>query len=146
MYLKKSITQFFYNMTINELHLMNNKFLSTDITYNSLLYLDIISYTPNCTASYLANVLNISKPAVTVKINELIKQGLIVKTQSEKDKRVYYLNINQEFAHIYEAYDKSMCRAIDDVKEEYTKEEIDTFCKVLNSISIKYLGDMKNEQ
>lgn len=143
--LKKSITQFFYNMTINELSLMNSQFLNPDITYNSLLYLDIISYTPNCTASHLASALNISKPAVTVKLNELIKQGLVVKTQSKEDKRVYYLNINQEFAHIYETYDTSMYRAIESVKKEYTEEEIDTFCRVLNNIGMKYLEGMKNE-
>lgn len=38
-----------------------------------------------------------------------------MKTQIEEGKRVYYLNINQKFAHIYETYDKSMYRAIESI-------------------------------
>jgi len=109
MLLQNALNQYFYTMTINELQLMNTKFHSLNITYNSLLYLDIISYTKNCTTTFLAQSLRISKSAVTIKVNELVKQGLIIKQQSEDDKRVFYLTMKLQ-------------RYIENMTKPYTKQ------------------------
>ena len=85
--LKKACDQFYLDLIINELRLMNSTNTSNNITYNSLLYLDIIGYKKNCTVSYIADVLNVAKSAVTLKVKELEKMGLVKKTQSEEDKR-----------------------------------------------------------
>ena len=90
MSLQKTLNQFYYGMTINELQLMNEKFQSLNITYNSLLYLDIISFTEKCTITLLAQTLHISKSAVTLKVNELVKLGLINKQQSTQDGFIIY--------------------------------------------------------
>lgn len=145
MNISDTINKFFRNITINELKGMNKTFLNPDITYNSLLYLDIISYTPNCTVSYIAQALNISKSAVTIKANELVKQGLITRTQSTTDKRVFYLNMNEEIAKPYETYDKSMDKAIDYIQQRFTENEIETFCVILETIENKYLEGFKHE-
>ena len=69
--IKEILDKYYYSVTISELQMTNNRLLSPDITYNSQLYLDIIHYTENCTASLLAKMINISKPEVTSKINRL---------------------------------------------------------------------------
>lgn len=109
--IKEILDKYYYSVTISELQMTNNRLLSPDITYNSQLYLDIIHYTENCTASLLAKMLNISKPAVTSKINELMSLGLVRKVRSSSDKRVYYLKTTDEVSHSYTAYDRAIDRA-----------------------------------
>jgi len=144
MLLRDTLNQFFYSMTINELQLMNTKFQSLNITYNSLLYLDIISYTNNCTITFLAQSLHISKSAVTIKINEMVKQGLIIKEQSEDDKRVFYLKLNDNIAAIYQKYDKALYKAIETVDKTYSRQELEIFCQIMSDIEKTYTKEIQN--
>lgn len=146
MLLRDTLNQFFYSMTINELQLMNTKFQSLNITYNSLLYLDIISYTDNCTITFLAQSLHISKSAVTIKINEMVKQGLILKEQSKDDKRVFYLKLNDDIATIYQKYDKALYKAIETMDKTYSKQELETFCRIMSDIENIYTKEIQNEK
>lgn len=146
MLLQDTLNRFFYSMTINELQLMNTKFQSLNITYNSLLYLDIISYTDNCTITFLAQSLHISKSAVTIKINEMVKQGLIIKEQSEDDKRVFYLKLNDNIASIYQKYDKALYKAIEIMDKTYSKQELETFCQIISDIEKTYTKEIQNEK
>ena len=86
--LRKSLDKFYYSTALCDLRLMNKQFVDENITYNSLLYLELI-FTMNgkCTASQIADLLHISKPAVTLKINELIRKGLVTKEPDPKDRR-----------------------------------------------------------
>lgn len=137
--LMDQINKFYFTMSINELRLMNNQVIRKDITYNSRLYLDIISYQENCTVTFLANAMNVSKSAVTIKVNELIKQGLVTKTQSDKDKRVFYLNLNECMVKEYGLYDDRFQTAIEEIDAKYTKQDIDKFCGILEIICKNFI-------
>ena len=139
MKLQQAILQFYYDATLHELRLMNENTLYPDISYHSLLYLDLIAYRENCTASYLAQALHVSKPAVTAKINELIAQGLVVKTQSRDDRRVNYITLSEPMQADYRSYDKRLQQAAMVVKSRYTAEEIDTFVQMLGVIGKEYI-------
>lgn len=143
--LKDTIDRYFYNMTTYELRLMNQKVISSDITYNSLLYLDMIAYQKHCTASWIAQTLQVSKSAVTVKINELIHQGLVCKTQSETDKRIFYLEVTEAAARLYQLYDKGLYAAISTVQKQYKPDEIAVFCRILNSLNDSYCKELQHE-
>lgn len=140
------VKKFFYTLSLNELNLMNHNQLCPDVSYNTLLYLDLIYFIPDCTASKIAQQLHISKPAVTSKINDMIAQGLVKKVQSQKDKRVYYLTFNDQVAKAYENYNRSLCRAVSLAEQELSQEEIDIFCRVLEKIGEKYMEDINHEQ
>lgn len=144
MILKDTINHFFYTMSVNELQLMNEKFKDLNITYNSLLYLDLISQMPNCTVTMLSQALHISKSAVTLKVNELVKQGLLLKQQSEKDKRIYYLLLKDEINEIYTQYDKALYKAIENVNTHFSIEEQEVFSKILKEIESTYIKEISN--
>ena len=97
MNLKKALDSFYYSTALCNLRLMNEKFVDEHITYNSLLYLELIfTMKGECTVSRIADLLNISRPGVTLKVNELIKQGLVTKTPDPDDRRKNYLTVNEE--------------------------------------------------
>ena len=136
MELRKSLDKFYYSTALCDLRLMNRQFVDENITYNSLLYIELI-YTMNgtCTASKLADLLNVSKPGVTLKVNELLRQGLITKTPDPEDKRKNYLSVNDDAVPQYKVFRRQDSEAIMRITERFTPEEIGKFCEMLDIIS-----------
>lgn len=146
MKIKSAVSRFYYDMTLSELHRMHSSAILPNISYNSLLYLDLVDMTPNCTVSRLAELLHVSKPAVTMKVRELMNQGLLEKIQSENDKRVFYLRVRPEVVEEYRSYDQSLRRATTFVESRFEQKEIDTFCEVLAAFSTAYMSKDQSEQ
>lgn len=136
-----ALNRLYHDMTLHELRLMNANKVYPNITHNSLLYLDLISYKENCTVSYLAEILGVSKPAVTIKVNELIKQGFVIKKQSEKDKRVFYLSISPAVEKEYRQYDKRLMRMSQILTEQYREDEIALFKQMIELLRVSYLEE-----
>lgn len=136
MNLRKALDTFYYSSALCDLRLMNRKLVDESITYNSLLYIELI-YTMNgtCTASKLAELLHISKPGVTLKLNELLRQGLITKAPDPNDRRKYYLTVNEEAIPQYQVFRRQDSEAVRRITERFTQEEIGRFCEMLDIIS-----------
>ena len=130
----EEINEFYYRMAIYELEMMNGTDYYHGLSYNSLLYLNIIDQMEACTVSKIAEILHITKSAVTVKVNELVKQGLVVKEQSTEDKRVFYLRLNEDMDKIMKNYDHIFAKIEERLKEKYRDEELETFGKILQEI------------
>lgn len=134
--LRKALDAFYYSTALCDLRLMNKKFMDENISYNSLLYLELIfSMGGDCTASKIAELLHVSNPAVTLKVNELIRQGLVTKTVDPKDKRRNILSVNEEAIPQYKVYRRQDNEVIRRITDHYTPEEIQKFCDMLNIIS-----------
>jgi DNA-binding MarR family transcriptional regulator len=136
MKLRKALDTFYYSTALCDLRLMNRQFVDETITYNSLLYLELIfSMNGTCTASQIADLLHVSRPAVTLKINELIRQGLVTKSADPNDRRKNYLSVNEEAIPKYKVYRRQDAAAIKRITEKYTEEDIKKFCEMLDIIS-----------
>lgn len=134
--LRKALDTFYYSTALCDLRLMNRRFVDKNITYNSILYIELI-YTMNgtCTASKLAELLNISKPGVTLKLNELLKQNLITKTPDPNDKRRNYLTVNEDAIPQYKVFRRQDSEAVRRITDRFSPEEIDRFCEMLDIVS-----------
>ena len=136
MNLRDALNAFYYSNALCDLRMMNGKFLNQNITYNSLLYLELInSMQGKCTASKLAEMLYISKPGVTQKINELINQGLVIKKPNPQDHRQNFLFVNEEAAPQYRVYNKQDDLAVKTITENFSEEDIEKFCLMLKIIT-----------
>lgn len=133
--LVKGINDFYYRMALCELRMMNGGDSFEGLSYNSILYVNVIALTEQCTASKLAEALGITKSAVTLKVNELARQGVIVRTQSEEDKRVYYLSLSPAMEKACGLYDEVFGEINVKLKEHYSEEELNLFGKILSTIS-----------
>lgn len=138
MKLKENMDRFYLDMVTYELAMMNSQNPFDGITYNSMLYLDIIMYTKDCTVSHIAQKLYVAKSAVTLKVKELEKLGIVKKTQSDEDKRVFYLSVEDGVKSRYEKFDENLNSAIVEIKEKYSTQQIDQFCDMLNIFSKHY--------
>ena len=136
----EAITKFFHDMGIFELRIRNEPPAYAKLSYNSSLYLDIISahqgeYTP----SKLADMLHIARPSVTQKINVLEKAGYVTRKQNPADKREYFLYFNADFfdADTQSIYTKLTKQISESMEQRYSKEEIEKFSEMLS-----YIGEI----
>jgi DNA-binding MarR family transcriptional regulator len=136
--LKKSFTRHYYARTLMELRMMNRVNVNEKITFNSVLYMDLIAFTENCTVSKLAELLHVSKSSITIKVNELVEQGYIIKTRSETDGRVHFLSISPEASEPYDEEERQFDVMIRMLREKYSEEELKRFSEMLNT-SAEYL-------
>ena len=88
-----------------------------------------------CTASKLADLLCVSRPGVTKKLNELMEQGLILKTPDPDDGRKYFLSVNEETAPQYRIYRQQDDLAVKTITETYSEEEIRKFSEMLQILA-----------
>lgn len=142
--LREALDRYYYIMTINEHKRLGSRVICSNITYNSILYLDLIAYTPDCTPSKLAEILNVSKAAVASKSAELIRHGLIESVKSKTDKRVRYLKLTPKASELYEISDKAFEKTVEDLNLLYTADEIAGFCEILNKFTELYTGELEN--
>lgn len=127
-------------MGILELRIHNEHPAYAKLSYNSSLYLDIISahqgeYTP----SKLADMLHITRPSVTQKINVLEKAGYVTRKQNPADKREYFLYFNADSfdADTQSIYIKLTKQISESMEQRYSKEEIEKFSEMLS-----YIGEI----
>lgn len=85
----------------------------------------------------LANKLNLTKPAISALVKRLEKNELIIKTQSEKDKRVYYVSLTNKGIKIIEGDNKLYLELSNLISELLTKEEADRTNELLSQIVTK---------
>ncbi len=134
--LTKILDKITHDMSISELQQVYKNKSTSDLSYHDTLYLNIISAHPNrYTSSQIADLLKVTRPAITQKINELAKKGYIIRTQSSKDKRVFYLSVNplknfytQEDIAVEEKVNKLM-------KAKYGSAETEKLCNMLVYLS-----------
>jgi len=145
MKLTSRINDFYYHMSLYELQVMSGDDYFNGLSYNSLLYINVIEQMEDCTASKIAETLGITRSAVMIKLNELERQGAIVKEKSETDRRVTYVRLSPAMADTCSIYDEIFEKIELDLRLKYTAEELDMFSKILQDISSYEWRRVKHE-
>ncbi len=139
--LTKALHKIMHDTALYELKRLYSHDKKSVLSYHDTLYLNIIEAHPNeYTSSQVADLLKITRPSVTEKINQLCKKGYILRTQSETDKRVFYLAINPNSPKDYEmtaAYEGEIESSI---LEKFGEDKVDIFCEM-----IEYLSDLLSD-
>ncbi|MFI3284351.1 MAG: MarR family transcriptional regulator [Erysipelotrichaceae bacterium] len=146
---KLALDKIFHDSAVAELRLLNNGIGDKTLTYNDILYLNIIeAHSGEYTASNIADMLYVSRPSVTQKINELEKKGYIYKVQSNTDKRVYKLftNKDDQSKRYYEVTDKTNDDILNKLSKEYSDTQIDLFCEMTEKICEIILQETKKDK
>ncbi len=146
--IKVALDKIFHDSAVAELRLLNNGTSDSNLTYNDILYLSIIeAHSGEYTASNIADMLYVSRPAVTQKINELEKRGYIYKVQSQTDKRIYKLFTDREgkSKNYYDITDKTNADITEKLSAEYSDEKIALFCEMTDKICEIILQETKKK-
>ena len=110
---------------------------------NDYYYLTTIYYLGKPNLSQIASELGLTKPAISVLIQKLVKMNLIEKIQSEEDKRVYYICLTEKGKKIVDG-DESLYSGISSIIENLiTDKEQYKYIDTLLSEIVLRLKDQK---
>lgn len=84
------------------------------------------------TVSRFAEFTSLSSANAADKVNKLIGKGYLMKVQSEKDRRVYHLEVTQKYMDYYNISYQYMNTVMKRVEERLSPEEMQIAAKVLN--------------
>ena len=105
-----------------------------DFSYSYFKYFETIYRLEHPTFLDITKTMNLSKPTVTIMVSKLIEKGLVQKTRSTKDSRVYYLSLTEKGNELASAYDKVFKNFLIEISTLYNKEEMKTLISLLNRI------------
>lgn len=87
------------------------------------------------TINELGEFLKISQPNTAYKVNNLVKKDYLTKTQSEKDRREYILDVTDKFDEYQNMKNDYIHTVLERVKNSFSKADVETFTKILQSMS-----------
>ena len=96
---------------------------------------DVIYLLGSPTVTQLAEVLGISQPNATYKVNNLVAKGYVVKAVSEEDKRETRLQVCDRFYRYYGDMDHFSDNAVAALENEYSPEALELFTQMLHSLA-----------
>ncbi len=144
--LVKALNKITHDTALYELKRLYSHDKKSKLSYHDTLYLNIIEAHPNkYTSSQIADILKITRPSVTEKINQLCSKGYILRTQSKSDKRVFYLSINPDSPKDYETTKAYEDEIESDILEKFGKEKVDVFCEIIEYLSVMMLDNIGDD-
>lgn len=91
---------------------------------NDYYYLTVIYQLGNPNLSDVSKELNLTKPSISAMVQRLIKNDLIHKVQSEKDKRVFHLSLTEKGLRIVQGDDKLYRNLANDLEKMLTETQL----------------------
>ena len=107
------------------------------LSTNTMLYLELISYSEENTVSDMAQTLGISKAAVTMKMNDLEAHGLIERVQSPQDGRVHYIRLSPMAKIFSDEGDQLFAEIHKELEAQFSPEARETFARMTDFIARK---------
>jgi len=102
------------------------------LTTVETLCMEIIHYMKNPSINEFANVIGISSPNATYKVNSLIKKGYLEKIQSSEDKREFYLKETPKFRQDYNRLSGYSYRMARGIQTRMDQDKVNTIKKILD--------------
>ena len=115
-----------------------NQILSGDLksfTLRQLYYIELINKHQNISVSEIAKMLDVKKSTVSVAINQLIDRDIVIKIQSNEDKRFYFLRLTPKGKDIIKIHMQVHKNAIKKILNVLNEEEVKSFIKIVDKIT-----------
>jgi DNA-binding MarR family transcriptional regulator len=135
MNLVECVEQMYVSIVINELKRMRTGGLYRGVSYNGLLYMDLIRHMDNPTVSSIAQTLGVAKSSVSQKVSELESRGLVNRCRDELDGRVSHVSIAPEAIEDVSAIDAPIRAAMESLSDNYHERDINTLCEMITSVA-----------
>ena len=101
---------------------------------------DVIYLLGRPTVSTFAEVLGISQPNATYKVNNLAAKGYVARTVSEEDRRECRICVVDRFYSYYNTDYPFITQGVDKIAQKYSPEQLELFENILNDFN-EYLSE-----
>ena len=96
---------------------------------------DVIYLLHDPTVSTFAEVLGISQPNATYKINNLAAKGYVTRTNSDTDRRECRVSVANKFYAYYDTDYPFLSKAVEKLGEKYSPEELELCERILADLT-----------
>jgi DNA-binding MarR family transcriptional regulator len=96
---------------------------------------DVIYLLGDPTVSTFAEVLGISQPNATYKINNLAAKGYVTRTASDEDRRECRVSVGDRFYSYYNTDYPFIAHGVEKLSETYSPEELTLFERMLKDLN-----------
>ncbi|MGI6028721.1 MAG: MarR family winged helix-turn-helix transcriptional regulator [Candidatus Heteroscillospira sp.] len=113
---------------------------SGSLSATEALSAEVIYLLGQPTVKEFADFLNISQSNATYKINSLTAKGHVVRVSSSDDKREYRLQVTDRFLGYYGNNAGFIRSMMENIRADFTQEEIDELEKIIKRVSDEALN------
>lgn len=139
------ISNYFWRESISNINrTLQNE--SSSFNMNDYYYLTQIYEMGRPKLGDLAAKLSLTKPAISAMVKRLERNELVIKTQSEEDRRVYFLQLSEKGLAIIEGDYRLYERLADLLKDTFSNEQIGVLSDSLDRVVQKLSGNKINRE
>lgn len=116
-----------------------NRLLIGDLkayTLRQLYYIELINKNQGINVSEISKTLHVKKSTVSIAINQLIGLDIVMKIQSDTDKRFYSLQLTPKGEDIMKMHMQVHKDTIKKILKILNPDEVDDFIKIVNKIKV----------
>ena len=131
---KALFEKIYIGTSMNFFHEVFNKKGKPDdaLTTSEVFSMEVIYSLGRPTVNQFARYLHLTSPNAAYKVNHLVQKGYLTKTQSQTDKRVYYLEATEKYYSYYAINHSYVDRIFDFLAERLSDEEWVVFKRILD--------------
>lgn len=107
----------------------------SDMTNNDMHIVEAIGLGEAKRSSEVAKLMSVTTGTLTRAVDGLVEHGYVVRTRSEKDKRVVYLTLTEHGKAAYEHHKRFHENMVANVKANLSEEELAILVRVLNQLN-----------
>lgn len=134
------IANYFWKESIKNISDTLSDTQMSNFNMNEYYYLTSIYQMGTPKLGELATKLNLTKPAISALVKRLEKNELITKTQSEEDKRIYYLNLTDKGIKIIQGDNELYSKLSNIFSDLLTNEQVNMVDNLLEKV-VKMLNE-----
>ena len=107
----------------------------SDMTNNDMHIVEAIGLGEAKRSSEVAKLMSVTTGTLTRAVDGLVEHGYVVRTRSDKDKRVVYLTLTERGKAAYEHHKRFHENMVANVKANLSEEELAILIRALNQLS-----------
>ena len=107
----------------------------SDMTNNDMHIVEAIGLGEAKRSSEVAKLMSVTTGTLTRAVDGLVEHGYVVRTRSDKDKRVVYLTLTERGKAAYEHHKRFHVQMIANAKANLSEEELDILVRSLRQLN-----------
>jgi DNA-binding MarR family transcriptional regulator len=133
---KVEVARLFFEVNKILKHSIRKSFEDIGITLPQMLVIGTLTKLGEMKITELSKKLNLSNSTISGIIDRLEKQELVVRTRSEKDRRIVYVKVTPKFGELHKGFHQKIEESFSDLLSTGTPDEIEKIIVGLNTLKI----------
>ncbi|MDQ0176954.1 MarR family winged helix-turn-helix transcriptional regulator [Bacillus chungangensis] len=124
-----------YLFATKRISTMISEYVLEDMSIEQYALLRKLFFSKSLRSSELADIFYVNKSAITVKVEKLVKRGLVKRNRDPNDRRNVYLSLTEEGVKLYEQLERKIEQFVGNYLSDLTHEELESFLDLYEKIT-----------